>query len=217
MATLHKEKGNWRKHEKAFYLPRKRPEFVSIPIFSFFTIEGEGDPNQPEFEQYVKALYTASYAIRMSPKSDLAPKDYHEYTVYPLEGVWDISEEAKARGIEEFDKADLAFRLMIQQPDFVTQDYARDMLERLVAKKPEITQLNKVKFESFTEGQCIQMLHVGPYEDEPVSFDLMESYAEQMGWKRTGRTDREIYLSDPRRGAPEKLRTVLRFGVERAD
>jgi hypothetical protein len=217
MTTSHKEKRNWRKHEKAFYVPGKKPEFVDVPNFSFFTIEGAGDPNKPEFEHYVKALYTASYGVRMSPKSGLAPKDYHEYTVYPLEGVWDISEEAKSRGIDEFDKADLTFTLMIRQPDFVSPDFAREMLYRLTAKKPEVQRLNQVKFERIAEGHCIQMLHIGPYDDEPASFAIMETFAQQMDYRRADQTHREIYLSDPRRSAPEKLKTVLRFRVERMD
>ena len=95
-------KQDWKKAEKEFYLPKQKPELVKIPPFKFFTISGQGNPNEKPFEENIGVLYALSYAIKMSPKKGLAPKDYLEYAVYPLEGVWDISDEAKKKGMAFF-------------------------------------------------------------------------------------------------------------------
>ncbi|MCK7514790.1 MAG: hypothetical protein MZV70_69505 [Desulfobacterales bacterium] len=127
---------DWKKTDKAYYLPGTEPELVKIPAFKFFAIRGAGDPNGPEFPEYMAVLYALAYAVRMSPKSGSAPAGYLEYSVFPLEGVWDVSEEAKVRGDGRPSKSDYVFDLMIRQPDFVTREYARSVLERVKAKKP---------------------------------------------------------------------------------
>ena len=203
----------WKKSEKQYYLPKAKPEKIYIPKFGFYTIEGEGDPNAPEFENYISVLYSLSYGIRMSPKSNNAPDNYAEYTVYPLEGVWDINESAKVRNGMNISKSDYAFKLMIRQPDFVDENYALAMIEFTKKKKPH-NLLSEVRFETIEEGDCIQMLHLGAYDDEPKSFEIMEKYAAEINVHRTCKTHREIYLSDPRRTAADKLKTVLRFKVE---
>ncbi len=203
----------WKKSEKQYYLPKAKPEKISIPKFGFYTIEGEGDPNAPEFENYISVLYSLAYGIRMSPKSNNAPDNYAEYTVYPLEGVWDINDAAKARNGINITKSDYVFKLMIHQPDFVDENYALSMIEFIKKKKPH-NLLSEVRFETIEEGDCIQMLHLGAYDDEPKSFEIMEKYAAEINAHRTYKTHREIYLSDPRRTAADKLKTVLRFKVE---
>ena len=209
-------KHEWRKHEKVWYLPPKTPVVVTVPTFQFFTLAGKGNPNDPFFKDYVQTLYALSYAIKMSPKKNDTPKGYFEYTVYPLEGVWDISEEAKQKGIAAFDKKDLVFNLMIRQPNFVDEAFALKIIAQTQKKKPNDL-LKKVKFETIEEGDCVQMLHIGSYDTEPESFMEMEAFAAEQNLKRISRVHREIYLSDARKVAPEKLKTVLRFKVAKKD
>lgn len=203
-------KHEWKKHEKNIYLPKNEPELIEIPEFRFFMIEGEGNPNSEHFAEYIAALYAVSYAVRMSPKKNAAPEGYFEYTVYPLEGVWGLTD----KGINEYDgtldKDQLKFTLMIRQPDFVTDDFASDMIEAAAAKKKSQL-INSVKFGFLNEGLCVQMLHLGPYDDEPASFTKMEQYCSSQGLNRLEKTHREIYLTDARKTEPSKLKTVLRF------
>lgn len=206
-------KPDWKKTDKAFYLPGTEPEFVTVPAFKFFAIRGAGDPNEPAFQDYMAVLYALAYAVRMSPKSGTAPAGYLEYSVFPLEGVWDVSEEAKARGGAGISKSEYVFDLMIRQPDFVTEEYARSVLERVRAKKP-LPRLEYARFEVLEEGPCVQMTHLGPYDAEPASFARMEEFCAARGLERLSKVHREIYMSDPRKTAPEKLRTVLRFRVQ---
>jgi hypothetical protein len=205
-------KHDWKKNEKQYYLPKEKPELVTIPAFNFFTVEGKGNPNDDYFAEYIGVLYSLSYAVKMSPKKGFAPSKYFDYSVYPLEGVWDLTDEAKKTYNGTFDKNDLVFKLMIRQPDFVDDHFAAQIIE-LTKKNKHHQLLDQVKFETIAEGECIQMLHVGSYDNEPASFRLMEQFAEQQNYIRTHKTHREIYLSDARKTQPEKLKTVLRFKV----
>jgi hypothetical protein len=206
------KKYEWRKEEKQFYLPSTQPVKIKIPPFNYFTIHGQGNPNDKFFGEYIGVLYSLSYAVKMSPKAGIAPSTYFDYTVYPLEGVWDISDEAKKQNSKSLDKNSLVFDLMIRQPDFVTKEFAHKMIERTKEKKPHPL-LEQVRFESVEDGLCVQMLHKGSYDDEPKSFALMEEFCKQNSVTRTSMTHREIYLSDARRVAKEKLKTVLRYKV----
>jgi hypothetical protein len=201
-------KHEWRKAEKAVYLPKNKPEIIDIPTFQFITIEGEGNPNSPFFSEYIAALYSVAYPIKMTIKKQKGT----DFTVYPLEGVWDINEAAKANFDGKINKADLVFKLMIRQPDFVETAFFEEMLALTKKKKPNDL-LEKVKFEKIKEGKCVQMLHIGSYDDEPASFDIMENFAKQENLTRLSKIHREIYLSDFRKVAAEKLKTVLRFQV----
>jgi hypothetical protein len=205
-------KHEWKIQEKAIYLPKAKPDIINVPAYKFFMMTGEGNPNDDFFGNYIEVLYALSYAVKMSPKSGLAPEGYYDYTVYPLEGVWDLSEDAKNRYAGTINKDDLVFNLMIRQPDFITEEYALEILERVKKKKPGEL-IKKTKFGIIEEGKCVQMMHVGSYDDEPASFAQMEEFCTSHGFKRTGRQHREIYLSDARKVSPEKLRTVLRFQV----
>jgi hypothetical protein len=206
-------KHDWIKNDKAFYLPKNKPEIITIPAFKFFSIRGEGNPNDDFFAEYIGVLYALSYAVKMSPKQGFAPDNYFEYSVFPLEGVWDITDEAKAAFTGKIDKNSLVFNLMIRQPDFVTEAFAQETLERVRKKKPHVL-LEKVKFETIEEGNCVQMMHFGPYDTEPQSFEQMKQFTESLEKKRRSLLHREIYLSDARKVAPEKLKTVLRFCVD---
>ena len=208
-------KYEWKKNEKALYIPTAKPQLVDVPRMKFFTLSGTGNPNDEFFADYIGVLYSLSYAVRMSPKSGTAPAGYYEYTVYPLEGVWDLTDEGRydIGTSGELDKDELVFNLMIRQPDFVTADYAEKVVERTKNKKPHRL-LERIRFESIEEGRCVQMLHAGAYDDEPASFRLMDAFCTENGIHRKEKTHREIYLSDPRKTEAAKLRTVLRFRAE---
>jgi hypothetical protein len=181
-----------------------------MPAMNFFSIYGEGNPNDDFFAEYIGVLYSLSYAVKMSPKQGLAPENYVDYCVYPLEGVWDLKEEAKLKPMDKLDKDALIFNLMIRQPDFITPEFAAKIIELTKKKKPHPL-LEKVIFTTIEEGACIQMLHLGSYDSEPQSFSAMEDFAKSKGLTHKSKIHREIYLSDARRTAPEKLRTILRF------
>lgn len=205
-------KHEWRKKEKELYLPKTKPEVIDIPEFNFLTISGEGNPNSEFFSEYIGALYAVSYPIKMTLKKRPKPDGYSDYTVYPLEGVWDINEEAKKTFNGTINKDDLVFKLMIRQPGYVSEDFAKEMIESARRKKPNEL-IKEVKFERITEGKCVQMMHIGSYDNEPESFEIMEAFAETQNLKRISRVHREIYLSDFRKVAEEKLKTILRFRV----
>ena len=202
-------KYEWRKTEKAFYLPKEKgPHRIDVPEMKFFAVEGAGSPAGEEFQAVVGLLYTLSYAVRMMPKSGWTPPDYREYTVFPLEGVWRMDTDAWRGG--SLDKTKLKYRLMIRQPLFVTPDVAARAMES-ARKKVPAGLLERASFEPFTDGVSVQMLHVGPYDTEPETFAAMDVFLNSNGLVRTERTHREIYLSDPRKVTPDKNRTLLRY------
>jgi hypothetical protein len=205
-------KHDWKKNDKQFYLPKNRPETIVAPKFNYYTIEGKGNPNDDYFADYIGVLYSLSYAIKMSPKQGFAPENYEEYTVFPLEGVWDIDEEAKKNYNGNLDKNALVFKLMMRQPDFVSTSFALEAIERTKKKKPHPL-LGKVKFETIEDGLCVQMLHEGSYDSEPATFMKMKEFADEKNLVRISQSHREIYLSDARKVPADKLKTVLRFMV----
>lgn len=213
LKTVSNMKHEWRKKEKDIYLPKVKPEIIDVPTYKFLTIEGEGNPNSEQFTDYIGALYALSYGIKMGLKKHIMVRNYFDYTVYPLEGVWDITDKAKLTFDGTINKDDLVFKLMIRQPDFVTSEIVETVRSMTKEKKPQDL-LDKVVFEEITEGRCIQMLHLGSYDNEAATFNIMEAYAESVGVRRLSKVHREIYLSDARKVAPEKLKTVLRFCLE---
>jgi len=206
-------KHEWRKKEKQLYLPKTKPEQIEVPKLKYFMIKGKGNPNNEFFGEYIGVLYSLSYGVRMSHKAGFAPKGYFEYTVYPLEGIWDISEEAKQNNTGVLDKDSLIFNLMIRQPEFVTNDFAQEIMERTKKKKPHEL-LDEVSFGSIEDGLCVQMLHLGSYDDEPESFSKMDAFCVENNLVRKSKQHREIYLSDVRKVKPDKLKTVLRYKIK---
>jgi hypothetical protein len=206
-------KYEWRKKEKEIYLPPNKPVLIDIPKYKYFTIRGNGNPNSSFFGECIEALYATSYAIRMSYKKGLEPENFYEYTVYPLEGIWDISEKAKQSFDGTIDKDELVFTLMIRQPDFVTNEFAETAKEWAFKKKGNPL-IEKLSFDEITDGKCIQMMHLGSYDDESESFATMEEFCTKNQLKRKSKQHKEIYISDPRKVVPEKLKTVLRLAVE---
>lgn len=208
------EKYEWKKKEKDLYQPKSKPEIIDIPSFKFFTLEGKGNPNDEFFADYVGALYSLSYAVKMSYKKGVEPKGFYDYTVYPLEGVWDLTEKGREDYKKGFiNKEELLFKLMIRQPDFVDETYAKFIIEEVKKNKPNAL-LNDVKFEEIEEGKVVQMLHVGSYDSEVESFKIMEEFVKESGFERAEKLHKEIYLSDARKVEAEKLKTILRFKVK---
>lgn len=197
---------------KKLYQPKNEPVIDNIPQFKFVTIEGTGNPNHPDFALATEALYTLSYAIKMSYKKPNPPQGYYPYKVFPLEGVWDLVDKSKP----STDKDNYAYKLMIQQPDFVDQQVFDLFLNQILQKKDN-PKLKLLKFEEIKEGMCCQMLHIGSFDDEKVSFDRMESFSLSLNYKRLSKLHKEIYLSDPRKVEQSKLKTILRFQVIKID
>lgn len=201
------EKYEWKKAEKSYYNPGNVPQLVDIPAFKFFTLAGKGNPNDAFFAEYIQCLFSLSYTLKMQWKKESG----FDYAVYPLEGVWSLQTPTNQNdGV--LDKDNLLFNLMIRQPDFVTEEYAADIIEKVKAKKPHPL-LEDVKFETITDGLCVQMLHIGSYDSEPKSFAEMNTFALDNNLLRSSLVHREIYLSDARKVQPEKLKTILRFQV----
>ncbi len=201
-------KANYKKQEKALYVPGAAPTIVDVPAMSFIQVEGQGDPNGEDFAKAMAALYSLTYAVKMSYRSDAPPEGYYEYTIYPLEGVWDLVDKAVPHTV----KSNLKYALMIRQPAFVDAALFERFLRETSRKKPN-PYLDKASFVTIEEGLCCQMLHVGPYDDEPASFAAMEAYCRSNGYRRASKLHREIYLSDVRKTEPSRLKTVLRFTV----
>lgn len=202
------EKLDYKKEFKNLYLPKKSPCIVEVPSMRFAVIDGEGDPNGNEFAAATAALYSFSYAVRMSYKSREVPDGYYDYTVFPLEGVWDLVDKSKPTT----DKSNFAYSLMIRQPDFLTNELFKRFINETKRKKPN-EYLDKIKYDTITEGLCCQMLHLGAYDAEPATFEIMKQYCMDNGYERISLKHREIYLSDPRKTEVNKLKTVLRFKV----
>lgn len=203
-------KHEWRKHEKDFYMPKAKPELVTIPRQKFIIIEGQGNPNSEEFPEKIGVLYSLAYAIRMMPKQGYTPEGYFEYTVYPLEGIWDLTEEGRKQ--DKFNKNELVYKIMIRQPNFVDEDVVERAFAHVKKKKPH-PYLEDVKFDTIEDGLCVQMLHIGPFDNEQETFDIMNEFTLANNLERASLRHREIYLSDMRRVEPARLKTVLRYKV----
>jgi len=205
-------KYEWRKSDKNLYLSGKKPEVINVPRMNYFMIDGKGNPNDPEFSQAIEALYSLSYGVRMSHKSGDVPEGYYEYTVFPLEGIWDL--EVDARDDKVLNKDKLVYTIMIRQPDFLTEQLFMDIIERTKKKKANEL-IDKVRYDSLEEGLNLQMMHIGSYDNEPESFRVMEEYCRENGLERIDKRHKEIYISDFRKTELEKLKTVLRFKINR--
>lgn len=205
---------DWKIKEKDLYLPKAMPVLVDIPKMKFFIIDGEGDPNtSEEFSMAIQALYGLSYGIKMMPKKGIIPKGYFDYKVYPLEGIWDMKVD-ETTDFTKLDKNNFIYRLMIRQPDFVDEELAKEIIDITKKKKPNRA-LDKVKFETIEDGLCVQMMHIGSFDDEAESFAKIASFCQEKGYRRTDHRHREIYLSDFRKVSKNKLKTAIRVWVEK--
>jgi hypothetical protein len=196
---------------KRLYLPSaKQPQILTVPPLRYAMIDGAGDPNtSEEFQDAVGALYSVSYGIKMLPKKGAAPQGYFEYKVNALEGLWDMPEGVD---FDPSDKSRLVWTLMIMQPPFVTPALFEEVRTAQRVKK-KLAALDNVRFEQLDEGLCAQALHIGPFDAEPLTFERLHTFIEESGYTRTEMGHHEIYMSDFRKAAPEKLKTVLRVRV----
>ena len=203
-----KMKYEWRKQEKDLYAPKqKKPVIVDVPKQKFIIINGEGNPNESDFSDRISALYSLAYAIKMFFKNmskTKADNETTDFTVYPLEGIW-----KKADG-EGFDKDKLKYRLMIKQPDFIKKDVFTEAFNNVKKKKPNIL-YDEISFEEIEDGKSIQILHIGSYDNEPESFEMMDKLANESNLARTADYPREIYLTS--KAAAKKQKTILRYMV----
>ncbi|APC41221.1 GyrI-like domain-containing protein [Clostridium estertheticum] len=204
-------KYEWRKQEKNLYLPKDEPNLITVPNQKFFMLRGQGNPNDEEYSEKIGVLYSLAYAIRMMPKQGYVPNGYFEYTVYPLEATWNLTE--KGRQFKKLNKDELVYTIMIRQPDFVTKEIVDLAFENVRKKKPN-SFLDDVTFETIEDGLSVQMIHIGSYDDEPKSFELMDKYCMDNNLRIVSNVHhKEIYLSDARKTEESKLKTVLRYMV----
>lgn len=206
-------------YKKAFpdlYMPKTAPSVVDVPEMTFIAVDGCGDPNTSKsYHEALELLYGLSFTIKMSKMNDTRPVGYFEYVVPPLEGLWRV-EGSEFNGVGNVDKSSFLWTSMIRQPEFVTEEVFENARRALAEKRPE-ADTSKARLISFREGLCVQLMHIGPYDDEPRSVRLMEEYIAANGLKTDlgVRAHHEIYLGDPRRSKPQNLKTVLRHPVKR--
>lgn len=206
---------DFKKEYKEFYLPPERPEIVTVPRANYIAVRGSGDPNAPdgEYQRAIGVLYAVAYTLKMSYKTDHRIDGFFEYVVPPLEGFW---WQEGVEGMDYGDKAALQWLSVIRLPDFVTEaDF--DWAVETASRKKKLD-CSAARFLTVEEGLCVQILHVGPFDDEPRSVALMDEYIEQNGYKNDFSAERmhhEIYLSDARKVAPEKWRTVIRHPIRK--
>lgn len=201
---------DWKKDDKALYQPKTEPSFLTLPPLNYLTIHGQGAPASPGFQKAVETLFSLSYSLKFAPRKGLQIDGYKEYAVYPLEGLWDITQEAVQKG--SWTKDDLVYTLMIRQPDFITPSHV-EAIKTSLAKKGLL--LDQVKLETIEEGETAQILHVGPFDNEPETFRKLEAFVIEKGVERAFKTHKEIYLSDFNKTAPDKLKTILRIAVKK--
>ncbi len=187
-------------------------QITLIPALSYVMTDGQGDPNtHPEFKHTVEALFLVSHAIRTLAGKSPEPEGCFTYKVNVLEGLWNVP-EGVSFDIARKDR--LLWTLMIMQPPFVTPELFADALERVQSKKPGNPALIHMRFETLDEGLCCQATHIGPFDDEPATFALMQQFIADNGYRRIEKGHHEVYISDYRRNTPENLKTLLRFQVE---
>lgn len=205
---------DYKKEYKEFYMPPKVPTIVTVPPMNFITMRGEGDPNDEDgaYKQAIGLLYGIAFTIKMSKKGNHEIEGFFDYVVPPLEGFW---WQDDLQGIDYAHKEDFKWISMIRLPDFVTEaDFAWAVEEATRKKK---TDFSKVEFLTYDEGLCVQCMHIGSYDEEPATVQKMHDYMKQQGYtldKSESRFHHEIYLSDARKVAPEKLKTVIRHPIK---
>lgn len=206
---------DYKKEYKEFYMPKNKPSIVNIPKMNYIAVKGKGDPNEEngEYKKSIELLYSIAFTIKMSYKGDYKIVGYFEYVVPPLEGFW---WQDGIKGMDYSKKEDLNFISIIRLPDFVNEQDFKWAIEEATKKKK--TDFSKVEFLVYEEGLCVQCMHIGSYDDEPITTKLMSNYAKENGYKidiTDNRFHHEIYLSDPRRSEVAKLKTVIRHPIKK--
>ena len=206
---------DYKKEYQAFYMPKNTPSIVTVPSMNYVAVRGHGDPNAEngEYKQAISLLYTIAFTIKMSKMSGHQMDGYFDYVVPPLEGFW---WQAGVAGIDYAHKENFEWISVIRLPDFVTKaDFDWAVKEATKKKK---TDFSKTEFLTYDEGLCVQCMHIGVYDDEPATVASMHSFMEQHGYTldiTDKRLHHEIYLSDARKVAPEKRKTIIRHPIKK--
>ena len=205
---------DFKKEYKEYYMPKNKPGIVTVPSMNYIAVRGSGDPNTEggDYKAAIGLLYAIAFTIKMSKKGSHRIEGYFDYVVPPLEGFW---WQDGINGIDYAHKENFHWISVIRLPDFVTENDFRWAVEEATKKKKQ--DFSKVEFMTIEEGLCVQCMHIGPYDDEPATVSTMHEFLQQQGYEldiTDKRLHHEIYLSDARRVAPEKLRTVIRHPIK---
>lgn len=206
---------DFKKEYKEFYFPNNKPKIVRVPPANYIAVRGSGDPNEEggAYQKAVGILYAVAYTLKMSYKTDYRIKGFYEYVVPPLEGFW---WQDGIDGVNYADKSAFNWISVIRLPDFVTREDF-DWAVRTAGTKNK-KDCSSAEFLTVEEGLCVQMMHTGSFDDEPASVALMDEYLEHNGYENDLNAERlhhEIYLSDPRKCSPDKMKTVIRHPVKK--
>ena len=206
---------DYKKEYKEFYMPGSKPGIITVPAMNYIAVRGQGDPNAEdgEYKKSIGLLYGIAFTIKMSRKTDHRIEGYFDYVLPPLEGLW---RQDGTSGIDYARKEDLKWISIIRLPDFVTKDDFDWAVEDAARKKK--TDFSKVEFLTYEEGLCVQCMHIGSYDDEPATVELMHEFISTQGYRpdiSNTRMHHEIYLSDARKVSPEKRKTVIRHPIRK--
>ena len=204
---------DYKKEYKEFYLPPKKPQIITIPSMNFISVKGKGDPNEENgtYKESIGLLYGIAYTIKMSKMGRHKIEGYFDYVVPPLEGFW---WQDGIYGVDYAKKEAFQWISLIRLPEFVTKETFQWAIGEATEKKQ--TDFSKVEFLTYEEGLCVQCMHIGSYDDEPRTVQMMDQFTREQGYKpdfESGRYHHEIYLSDVRRCKPENLKTVIRHPI----
>ena len=207
---------DFKKEYKEFYMPKSKPEIVNVPKANYIAVRGKGNPNEEDgaYQKAIGILYSVAYTLKMSCKTDHKIAGFFEYVVPPLEGFW---WQDGVDGVDYTDKSTFNWISVIRLPDFVTKadfEWAVD-----TAAKKKKMDCSSAEFMTIEEGMCVQIMHIGAYDDEPATVAIMDAFLEENGYVndfRDTRLHHEIYLSDARKVAPEKRKTVIRHPIKKA-
>ena len=206
---------DFKKEYKEYYMPKNKPEIVDVPRANYIAVRGKGDPNEADgaYQRSIGVLYAVAYTLKMSYKTDHRIEDFFDYVVPPLEGFW---RQEGAEGINYGDKSSFNWLSVIRLPDFVAKEDFDWAVETATKKKK--LDCSKAEFVTIQEGLCVQIMHFGPFDEEPATVALMDAYLAENGYRNdlTGaRAHHEIYLSDARKVPPEKWKTVIRHPIRK--
>ena len=206
---------DYKKEYKEFYLPPRKPQIVEVPEMNFLAVRGMGDPNEEEgdYKAAIGLLYSIAYTIKMSKMGKHRIEGYFDYVVPPLEGFW---WQDGVQGVDYTRKDQFQWISLIRLPEFVTREEFDWAIQEASVKKQ--MDFSKVEFFTYHEGLCVQCMHIGPYDNEPVTVREMERYAKEQGYEldfSNQRYHHEIYLSDVRKCKPENLKTVIRQPIKK--
>ena len=205
---------DFKKEYKEYYMPKSRPEIVTVPKMNYIAVRGEGDPNEADgaYKKAVGVLYSVAYTIKMSYKGSHKIDGFFEYVVPPLEGFW---RQGNNSDIDYSDKGKFSWISVIRLPDFVTEEDFKWAVEEASRKKK--LDCSAAEFLTVEEGLCVQIMHIGAYDDEPRSVALMDNFIKENGYENDltdARLHHEIYISDPNKTVPEKRKTVIRHPIK---